>query len=335
MKTKRKTFRTSKNKPSLSNKKEIPQRILVGRDFYLVAMLVLFFFALLFYPGDGSYFKLFAYNSSVSLNRDKAMPLKTIEVPYILNPSLKPTLTATGVYVVDLASATPLYELNHHTQLYPASTTKVITALAAIKTFNIDQILTVKRSITEGQVAGLVVGERLTFENLLYALLVHSGNDAAYAIADNFPGGYNAFIDQMNRTAAELSMKGSHFTNPAGLDEQDQYISAFDLSLAARRLLESKELSKIVSTKSITISDVEFTHFHPLTNVNKLLGEIPGLGGLKTGYTENAKENLVSFYTLKGKKYVIVILKSEDRFEDTKALIEWINSNIGYKAYTI
>lgn len=125
-------------------------------------------------------------------------------------------------------------------------------------------------------------------------------------------------------------MKDSHFTNPAGLDNRSQLVTPFDLSLAARALLQNKYLSRIVSIKEITISDVDFKIFHTLTNVNQLLGEIQGIGGLKTGYTENAGENLVSFYKHQGRQYIIVILKSQDRFSDTKAVVNWIDSNINY-----
>ncbi|HLL60376.1 MAG TPA: hypothetical protein VK338_01545, partial [Candidatus Nitrosocosmicus sp.] len=156
------------------------------------------------------------------------------------------------------------------------------------------------------------------------------GNDAAYVIADKYPGGYDVFIQQMNKRAEELHMKNSSFINPAGLDAGGQYSSPYDLALAGRELLKNKELSKIVSTKSITVSDVDFTYFHPLTNVNKLLGEIPGVGGLKTGYTEDAGQNLISFYKKNNHQFLIVILKSDDRFIDTRAIINWIDTNIKF-----
>ena len=125
-------------------------------------------------------------------------------------------------------------------------------------------------------------------------------------------------------------MKNSKFSDPAGLEETSQYTSPYDLALVARELLKNPYLSKIVSTKEITISDIDFKYFHRLTNVNRLLGEISGLGGLKTGYTEEAGENLVSFYKKNGHQFVIVVLKSEDRFLDTSNIINWIEENIDY-----
>lgn len=334
MKPKKKTFKTKKDKV-LPTVGASPLRKISIKDIYLVLIFLLFFSLLLFYPGDGTYFKLFAYDKKNLVKKDSKTQVSEIVIPRIRDENYPIFLTAHGVYAIDFESATPLYAKNQNDRLYPASTTKIITALTAIKVFDMDQVLTVRRTIEEGQVVGILAGEKFTFEDLLYALLVHSGNDAAYAIADNFPGGYDEFIVKMNQTAQELKMDNSRFTNPAGLDNIGQYTTAFDLTLSARKLLENKVLSRIVSTKSITISDVGFNKFYPLTNVNKLLGEIPGLGGLKTGFTENAKENLVSFYSRYGRKYVLVILKSDDRFEDTKSLLNWLNSNVEYKKYSL
>ncbi len=292
----------------------------------------IFFFAFftllfLFYPGDSYYFHIFAYNRDVI---DKTAPKFKINihpVPYLKIPYY-PEVTAESIYLVDLPSFTPIYSRNENLKLFPASTTKILTALVAYDVYKPNQIITVKKTIDDGQVMGLLVGEKITVENILYGTLVHSGNDAAYVLADNY--GYDKFIDLMNKKAQSLGMKNSHFSNPNGLDSESQYSTAYDLSLAARELLKNPYLSKIVSTKEIIISDVDFKYFHQLTNVNKLLGEIQGLGGLKTGYTENAGENLVSFYKKNDHQFVIVILKSLDRFNDTKNVITWIEANVSY-----
>ncbi|MFA6390758.1 MAG: serine hydrolase [Patescibacteria group bacterium] len=253
--------------------------------------------------------------------------IKIGPIPYLKFPYY-PEVSAEGIYLVDLPSFTPVFSRNENLKLFPASTTKILTALVAFDIYKPDQIITVKRTISDGQVMGLVVGEKITVENILYGALVHSGNDAAYVLADNY--GYDKFISLMNKKAQLLGMKNSFFSNPNGLDSGTQHSTAFDLSLAARELLKNPYLSKIVSTKEITISDVDFKYFHKLDNVNKLLGEIQGLGGLKTGYTENAGENLVSFYKKNGHQFVIVILKSLDRFNDTRNIITWIEANVDY-----
>jgi len=288
------------------------------------------FYTLLFffYPGDFFYFHLFAYNRDLFQKNPSPLETKNIIVPYLKNSFYQPEVSAQGIYVVDLSSFTPILEKNSHTRFLPASTLKIITALVAYDVYKPSQIIEVKKTINEGQLMDLKIGEKITVENLLYGTLVHSGNDAAYVLADNY--GYEKFIKLMNEKAEKLSMKNTHFTDPTGLKENNQYSSPFDLALAARELLKNPYLAKIVSTKEIIISDVDFKYFHKLTNVNKLLGEIQGLGGLKTGYTQQAGENLVSFYKKNGHQYLIIILKSEDRFADTEKIINWINENVDY-----
>lgn len=283
----------------------------------------------LFYPGDSRLFHIFAYNRSLLAQSEKRAASKMNPIP-VLRSIYYPTISAAGVYVVDLPSFTPIIERNSHEKLLPASTAKIITALVAVDLYKPDEVVEIKRTFgeIEGQVMGLVAGEKITAENLLYGILVHSGNDAAYALADHY--GFEKFIELMNKKVEKLQMKDTHFTNPAGLDDFNEHTSPFDLALAGRALLQNSLLKKIVATKDITIADVDYQYFHRLSNVNKLLGEIQGVGGLKTGYTENAGENLVSFYKKNGHQYIVVIMKSLDRFADTTNVINWINSNIDY-----
>lgn len=298
------------------------------RFYFLFIFYTLLF---LFYPGDSYYFHLFAYNREAINKTTPALKLKINPIPYLKFPYY-PEVSAEAIYLIDLPSFTPVFSRNENLKLFPASTTKILTALVAYDVYKPDQVITVKKTITDGQLMRLVVGEKITVENILYGMLVYSGNDAAYVLADNY--GYDKFVNLMNKKVQALGMKNSHFSNPNGLDSGSQFSTAFDLSLAARELLKNPYLSKIVSTKEITISDVDFKYFHQLTNVNKLLGEIQGLGGLKTGYTENAGENLVSFYKKNGHQFVIVILKSQDRFNDTRNIIKWIEENVGYYSFT-
>lgn len=302
-------------------------------SFRAALLLICITLVMLFYPGNSYYTDLFAFHPKLfTTQQEHTESYEVTSIPYIQPGTPAPFVTATAVYVIDLVSTTPLYEKNPHMKLFPASTTKVITVLTAKDAFQFDDVLNVQRVIEEGQVMDLVQGEKMTFENLLYGALVHSGNDAAYVIADNYPEGYDAFITAMNAKAASLGMKNSQFQNPAGLDSSEQYSSAYDMTLAGRELLKDKELSKIVSTKSITVSDVDYTRFHLLTNVNRLLGEIPGIAGLKTGKTDLAGENLISLYKKNGRQYLIVLLKSEDRFLDTQTLVQWLDQNVQYES---
>lgn len=282
----------------------------------------------LFYPGDSYYFHIFAFNKDVFEKKEVSFNLPKNPIPYLKNPLYFPATSAEGVYVVDLPSFTPILERNINTRFLPASTTKIITALVAYDIYQPNQVITVKKTIEEGQTMKLILGEKITVENLLYGLLIHSANDAAFVLAENF--GREKFIDLMNIKAQSLSMKNSHFTNSTGFDDWKQYTTPFDLALAARKLLANPYLSKIVAIKEITISDIDYRYFHQLVNVNKLLGEIQGVGGLKTGYTENAGENLVSFFKKNGHQFLIVIMKSKNRFQDTRNILRWIEENVDY-----
>lgn len=289
---------------------------------------LLFFSSLfLFYPGENPYIKIFAYNPEVFIEDSAQQPIQIQSIP-VTNNAQPPVVTAEGVYVVELDSFSTLYEKNSRTKFFPASTTKIITALVAAELYQPDRIITVNQASVEGQIMNLVPNERITAENLLYGILVHSGNDAAYALANEY--GFDAFINLMNIKAKQIGMKDSYFKNPAGLDDFEQLTTPFDLALAGRELLQHSYLRKMVSTKEIIISDVDYRQFHTLTNVNRLLGEVQGLGGLKTGYTELAGENLVSFYRKDNHDYIIVILKSQDRFLDTRTIVNWIDTNVSY-----
>ena len=294
------------------------------RLYFLFTFFTLLF---LFYPGDSPYIQIFAFNRPLFESRDLEPKFKKDPIPYTKFQT-EPAVTGLGVYIVDLPTFTPVFQKNPHEKMLPASTTKIITALVAADIYDPDEVLTVKRILSDGQAMGLVAGEKITVENLLYGILVQSGNDAAYVLADQY--GFEKFVIRMDQKRISLGMKDTHFTNPAGLDDFNQYTTPFDLAIAARELLNKPLLRKIVATKEIVIADIDFKYFHTLSNVNKLLGEVQGIGGLKTGYTENAKENLVSFYKSNGHQFIIVILKSDDRFADTREVINWINTNIDY-----
>ncbi len=290
--------------------------------------LVLYSLLFLFYPGDSYYFKIFAYHRPLFKEKINNQPKTKNNYFPVRKNNYFPEITAQSIYVIDLNSFTPVYEKNARKKFLPASTTKIITALVAYDVYKPDKVLTVNKVMNNGHIMGLILNEKITVENLLYGALVHSGNDAAYALAYGF--GYNNFIQLMNKKAKDLKMFNTHFQNPAGFDHPLQYTTAFDLALASRELLKNEYLSKIVSTKEIIISDVDFKYFHKLTNVNKLLGKIQGIGGLKTGHTENAGENLVSLFKNNEHQFIIVILKSEDRFSDTEKIINWIKENVKF-----
>jgi D-alanyl-D-alanine carboxypeptidase (penicillin-binding protein 5/6) len=247
--------------------------------------------------------------------------------PVLAADSSFPILSAQGALAVDLTSGISLYEKNPDAKLLPASTTKIVTALVVLDSYPLDQVITVGRVNVDGQKMGLYAGEQITVENLLYGLLVYSANDAAEVLAENYTGGYEAFIDAMNTKAKNLSMSNSYFQNPVGLDGSSQITTAKDLIRVSEVAMKYPVFAKMVGTKNISFTDTTGRVKYNLKNINELLGVVPGVLGVKTGWTENARENLVTYIERDGHKVMIALLGSQDRFGETKELINWIFGN--------
>jgi D-alanyl-D-alanine carboxypeptidase len=246
-------------------------------------------------------------------------------LPVLTDSSTFPVLSAQGALAVDLDSGISLYEKNPDTPLLPASTTKIVTALVALDAYPLDNVVTIPAGVrVDGQKMGLYQGEQMKVEDLLYGLLVYSANDAAETLAKVYPGGYDAFILAMNQKAKDLNMVSSKFQNPVGLDGSSQITTAKDLVRVSEVAMKNPEFAKIVGTKTVTVKDVTGKTAYNLKNINELLGKVPGVLGVKTGWTENARENLVTYIERDGHKVMIVVLGSQDRFGETKELIDWM-----------
>ena len=242
-----------------------------------------------------------------------------------------PIISARAALAVDLDSGVTLYEKNPDKLLLPASTTKIITALVAMDYYPEEMVLKVGKFKVEGQKMGLVEGEEITAGNLLYGLLMFSANDAAEVLAQNFPGGRDSFIAAMNQKAQQLHLENSNFVNPSGLDGGNHFSTARDLVRVSQIAMENPKFAEIVGTKEKEIKSVDGLISHKLVNINELVGSVDGVLGVKTGWTEDARENLVTYIERDGKKIMIAVLASQDRFGETKELIEWIFDNYQWK----
>lgn len=296
----------------------------------LTGLLLLIFF---FLPGQNIYQTTFKTQRPQVAGFAAIMPTPA---PYPLNfTGLKPPeLTAAGILVMDIPSGVVLYQKNQNTRLSPASTTKIMTALVSIEKYKKEDVLTVKTIINSGRNMGLVSGEKMTVENLLYATLVHSANDAAYVLAENYPGGTEKFVARMNQKASELFLTQTRFSNPIGFEEVDHFTTVRDLSVLASYALANSLVAKMVGTPAITIPNADFTKFYQLQNVNQLLGKIPGVVGIKTGWTENAGECLITAIFKNERKILLVVLGSKDRFGETESLISWVFGNFRWEKIT-
>lgn len=238
------------------------------------------------------------------------------------------SLSAKSIAVIDIPSAAILLEENSHQQVHPASTTKMMTALVSRDLFPLNQTIVIRKTpLNIGHTIGFSLGEEFLAQDILKALLINSGNDAAEILAQNHPESYEAFIVAMNQKAEEIHLLETSFTNPSGLDATSHYSSAFDLSLIARELMQDELLKNLVGTQRTTITDVTGTHQYLLNNTNYLLGTESGVIGIKTGTTDLAGEALVAQVDRDDRQILIVILGSKDRYLDTKRIIDWVFSH--------
>lgn len=238
-----------------------------------------------------------------------------------------PELTANAALVEDLDSNFILYTKNPDQRVAIASTTKIMTALVGLEHYSQNDVLTVTPDATvSGSTMGLVAGERLTFRSLLYGMLLNSGNDAAFTIAANYPGRINGFVAAMNKKAQDLGLFNTHFDNPAGFDGPNHFSSANNLAKIAALAAQNPYLRRVFATKETEVTNVDNTIVHQLKNLNILLGQ-PGVVGMKTGYTPEAKENFVGLIDRNNHLILTIVLGSSDRFGETVKLFDWTYQN--------
>lgn len=241
-----------------------------------------------------------------------------------------PTLSATGVFVIDLDTGVVLYEKNSQTRLKPASLTKIMTALVAMDYFDEDSILLVKNGQnSNGNTINLIKGDKLNAQDLLYGLLVPSGNDAAVTFAENYPGGYQSFIARMNSKSIEMGLQNTHFANVSGVESLNHYTTPYDITMLAKAALSRPQFSSIVSTQKITVKSLK-GNIYPLETTNLLLGK-PGIYGVKTGWTPEAGECLIVLAEKENHPIIISLLNSKDRFKEAELIFDWIYTNYSWE----
>lgn len=246
-----------------------------------------------------------------------------IKTPYI------PVISAQAAVVIDRNSQVPLFEKNSTFRFPPASTLKIMSALVALEHFKSEDIITINQENVEGTVLGIKSGESFRFEDLFYAMLLPSANDATIAIAKNYPGGEVAFVERMNQKAQEFNLQDTYFADSTGLDDDRNWTTPLDLARLGGIVLKNPVLAEAVAVKSREITSLEGNKYS-LYNLNELL-DYPGVEGIKTGHTDGAMDVLVTLRKLdNGQDLIFVVMRSEDRFGDTKTLLNYLNNNISY-----
>jgi len=234
----------------------------------------------------------------------------TSSVPAHARSSLQPSLVSRAALVVETHSGKLLFAKNPDQRMYPASTTKIMTAILAIESGRLDEKVTIRRTDTYvvPSIIGLIPGETITLRDLVYGLMLRSGNDAARAIARHLAGSQEAFARQMNDRAREMGCRGTHFMNPHGLPHRYHYTTARDLGTMMRHAMELPEFREVVATRAYqSKSSVRKRTFN---NKNKLLNLYSGTLGGKPGYTRAAQQTLVASAERDGNELVIVCLHS-------------------------
>lgn len=233
--------------------------------------------------------------------------------------ALPPQVSAKSAALLDGTTGECLYEKNGDQRALIASTTKIMTGLLVCEAGDLDRTVTVPETAagTEGSSMYLKSGETLTRRELLYGMMLHSGNDAALTLAISVSGSEAAFVRQMNRRACALNLTQTHFANPHGLDSGENYSTALDLARLAQAALQNEQFRAVVSTKTITCAG------RTLTNHNKLLWRYDGCIGVKTGYTRHAGRILVSAAERGGRMLIAVTISDPDDWRDHVSLLDY------------
>jgi serine-type D-Ala-D-Ala carboxypeptidase (penicillin-binding protein 5/6) len=246
-----------------------------------------------------------------------------------------PSVSAQRAILMDGETGRVLFEKDAHSKSRIASITKIMTAIIAIESGKMDEEVTVSSNAsgTEGSSLYLKAGEKIKLEDLVYGLMLRSGNDSAVAIAESVGGSLEGFAHLMNQKAAEIGMEDSHFSNPHGLDDHDDhYSTAYDMALLTKYAMENDLYKKIAGTKVHTAPNPEEKWDRKWKNKNRLVTELykHSTGG-KTGYTKLAKRTLVSTASKDGENLIAVTLNAPDDWNDHIGMFEYGFDHFDYK----
>lgn len=261
---------------------------------------------------------------------------------YVLanNTNSGPDINAESALLIDNKTNKVLYSKDMNRKMFPASTTKILTAILVLENHSLDEKVTASynavMTIPSGySTASIQIDEVLTVEQLLELLLVHSANDAANVLAEYTGGSIDSFVAMMNTKINELGLSDTHFTNPYGLQDNNHYTTAHDLAIIMQYCLKNDDFRKIAGQASCAISSTNKSEPRKYSSTNELLiagnpNYYPNLIAGKTGYTSEAGECLVSAAYNDNLELVGVILNSNNRFKDTRSLY-----NYGYTNFSI
>lgn len=238
-----------------------------------------------------------------------------------------PEISAQTAIMIEGNSGEVLYQKNADQKAYPASITKIMTALLAIENGALDKKAAISENASgvEGSSIYLETGEKIPLRDLVYGLMLRSGNDAAIAIAEEIGGTTDNFVMMMNKKARELGAVNTHFANPNGLHDPDHYTTAEDMALIAMAAMKNEEFKKVASAKSWVADrgDGKYNYFY---NKNKVVYQYEGGTGVKIGYTKVAGRTLVASSERNGMELICVVMNAPNWFDDTYKLMDYAYS---------
>lgn len=247
-------------------------------------------------------------------------------VKQVIKKIPEPQLSAVSAISYDITTDSLLYSKNSDQKLPMASLTKIMTAVVVLENMDIhDEIKISRKAANIGENSmGLTENEEMSVEDLLYGLILVSGNDAAESLAQESPFGREKFIHVMNSRAERLGLSNTRFTNPSGLNgDGEQYTTAQELLMLSRYALTFDEFAKVASTLNHDIPKTAEHKEYSIPNLTNLMTSYPGVKGLKTGYTEEAGMCLVTYLEQDGHKIIAVVLNSADRRAEMKELLDY------------
>ena len=249
----------------------------------------------------------------------------------LLRHTFAPGLLASAAVLVDGKTGRVLWARNAHERRHVASTTKIMTALLALRQLQPHDIVTVDKSVPRVPLVreGLRAGERVQAWKLFYSLLLFSGNDDALALAIAADGDKWTFIRSMNAEAKKLGLHDTHFSTPSGVKDADNYSSAWDLAALTRVAMRNSRFRQLVQTRIEHVKWSAPTFAKIYLNNNRLLGTYAGADGVKTGYTHRSGPCLVASATRGGVSLIAVVLNSPDMYADTKRLLDFGFASVG------
>lgn len=250
-------------------------------------------------------------------------------VIFLPHKALAIDVSAKYACVIDALSGKVLFEKNAYKSHSMASTTKIMTAHVALKNSSPTDIVTVSKNASgvEGSSIYLKQGEKIKMEDLLYGLMLASGNDAAVAIAEHISGSVDAFADLMNEEAKRIGVKNTGFKNPNGLDAEGHFTTAYDLAQITREAMKNPLFCEIVKTKSRELKNSDVGYSRYVTNHNKMLKLYPGCTGVKTGFTKKTGRCLVTSCTRDNMSIIAVTLSAPDDWNDHTKMLDFAFNN--------